>query len=117
MVHIILSTRCGYYEILDAIKESGTAVISFEEAVMAAFNRTRNISEDGGGAEPGVSMLKRYLGCYRVKDNNISFEDKRLWEFKYKLQYEEPRVKVVNSNESDDNDNTLLLAWNRDYLE
>jgi hypothetical protein len=107
----------GYYEILDTIKESGTAIISFEEAVMAAFNRTRNISEDGGGAEPGVSMLKRYLGCYRVKDNNISFEDKRLWEFKYKLQYEEPRVKVVNSNESDDNDNTLLLTWNRDYLE
>jgi hypothetical protein len=71
----------AYYEILDAIKDRNTAVISFEEAVMAAFNRTRNISEDGGGAEPGVSMLKRYLGCYRVKDNKISFDYKRLLEF------------------------------------
>ena len=33
----------GYYEILDAIKDSNTAIISFEEAVMKAFNRTENI--------------------------------------------------------------------------
>src|SRR5436309_3183751 len=49
----------GYYEILDAVKYSDTAeaVISFEEAVMAAFNRTQNISQNGCGAEVGVSML------------------------------------------------------------
>jgi hypothetical protein len=72
----------GYFEILDAIKESSgkaTAgvVISFEDAVKTAFNRSQNISENGTGAEPGVSMLKRYLGCYRVSDNNISLEDKK----------------------------------------
>ena len=104
----------GYYEILDAIRDNGEAKpISFEEAVKRAFNRTENVSYNGSGAEPGVSMLKRYLGCYRVKDNNISFEDKRLWEFRYKLQYEEPRIKVVSSN---DNDN-LLITWNKDYVE
>ena len=109
----------GFYEILDAIKNSGKSgvAISFEDAVMAAFNRTRNISENGCGAEPGVSMLKRYLGYYRVSDNNISLEDKTLWEFRYKLQHEEPRVKVVNSNEGDDNDNTLLPTWNKDFVE
>jgi hypothetical protein len=113
---------CGYYEILDAIKDSNTAtgavetaVISFEDAVMAAFNRTENISENGCGAEPGVSMLKRYLGCYRIADNIISFDDKRLWEFRYKLQHEEPRVKVV-SNSDGDNDNAVLLTWDKDLL-
>jgi hypothetical protein len=104
----------AYYEILDAIKESGTAVISFEEAVMAAFNRNHNVSYDGSGAEGGVSMLKRYLGCYRIIDNNISFDDNRLWEFRYKLQHEEPRVKVVSSSEEYD---TLLLTWNKDFVE
>ena len=105
----------GYYEILDAIKESGTAVISFEEAVMIAFNCTENVSENGFGGEVGVSMLKRYLGCYRIADNNISFDDRRLWEFRYKLQHEEPRVKVVNT--SNDYNGTLLLTWNKDYIE
>ena len=109
-------TYCGYYEILDAIKNSGKSgvAISFEDAVMAAFNRTENISYNVSGAEPGVSMLKRYLGCYRIADNIISFDDKRLWEFRYKLQHEEPRVKVVKSSEVDD---TLLLSWNKDYVE
>jgi hypothetical protein len=67
-------------------------------------------------AEPGVSMLKRYLGCYRVKDNKISFDDKKDREFRYKLQHEEPRVKVVNSSGNDGN-GTLLLTWNKDFVE
>ena len=111
----------GYYEILDAIKDSNIAIISFEEAVMKAFNRTENISYNGSGAEPGVSMLKRYLGCrYRrsiTADNNILFDDKWLWEFRYKLQHEEPRVKVVSSDGKDSDDKTLLLTWNKDYVE
>jgi hypothetical protein len=67
-------------------------------------------------------MLKRYLG-YRylrcIADNIISFNDKRLWEFRYKLQHEEPRVKVkvVNNSDADVGDNTLLLSWNKDYVE
>jgi hypothetical protein len=121
-IMIVDEKYCGYYEILDAIKDSigaGAAeaeVISFEDAVKAAFNRTENISHNGSGAEPGVSMLKRYLGCHRVPDNNISFDDKRLWEYRYKLQHEEPRVKVVSDNDDDD-DNNLLLTWNKDYIE
>ena len=118
----------GYYEILDAIKESSGkakagaeagAVISFEDAVKAAFNRTENISYNGSGAEPGVSMLKRYLGCRyrRISDNIIPLEDKRLWEFRYKLQHEEPRVKFVNSSGDDSDGKTLLLSWNKDYVE
>jgi hypothetical protein len=103
----------GYYEILDAIKNSGTAIITFKEAVMIAFNRNHNVSHNGSGAEPGVSMLKRYLGCYRVKDNNISFDDRRLWEFRYKLQYEEPRVNVVLSPD----DSSLLIKWKKDFEE
>ncbi|MFL6457559.1 MAG: hypothetical protein ACJ71G_11420 [Nitrososphaeraceae archaeon] len=35
--------------------------------------------------------------------------------FRCKLQYEEPRVKVINSD-GDDN-NTLLLTWNKEYIE
>ena len=103
----------GYYEILDAIKENDTAVISFEEAVMVAFNRTENVSQHGYRVESGVSMLKRYLSCYHIADNTISFEDKRLWELRYKIQHEEPRVKVVNIIDDD----TLLLTWNKDYVE
>jgi len=87
---------------------------SVEEVVRRAFNRTENVSYNGSGAEPGVSMLKRYLGCYRVKVNNISFDDSRLWQFRYKLQYEEPRVNVVNSSSDED---TLLLTWNKDYVQ
>ena len=113
----------GYFEILDAIKDSdsdsssnsGTAGISFDEAVTRAYNRTENLSYNGSGAELGVSMLKRYLGGRRVKDNNLSLDDKRLWEFRYKLQYEEPRVNVVSSN--DGYDETLLLTWNKEYVE
>ena len=117
---IVDEKYCGYYEILDAIKDSigaGAAeaeVISFEDAVKAAFNRTENISHNGSGAEPGVSMLKRYLGCHRVPDNNISFDDKRLWEYRYKLQHEEPRVKVIKSSSNVDNGTTLLIE-NKDY--
>jgi hypothetical protein len=108
---------------LDAIKDSATttgagakAVISFEDAVKA-FNRTEDLSYNGSGAEPGVSMLKRYLGCHRVPDNNISFDDKRLWEYRYKLQHEEPRVKVVDSSSQSDGNGTLLLTWNKDFVE
>jgi hypothetical protein len=81
---------------------------------MTAFNRNRDVSYNGSGAEPGASMLKRYLGCYRIADSNISFDYSRLWEFRYKLQHEEPRVKVVSSS---NDDNTLLLTWNKDYIE
>jgi hypothetical protein len=123
----------GYYEILDAIKNSSSnnttaKPISFEEAVKIAYNRTQDISYNGFGAEPGVSMLKRYMGGRHVKDNNnnLSLDDKRLWEFRYKLQYEEPRVKVVEGsydsksdgdNNSNNNNNTLLLTWNKEYVE
>ena len=47
--------------------------------------------------------------------NRISFDDKQL-EFSYKLQYEEPRVKVVSSDSDSDVDN-LLFMWNKDYEE
>ena len=61
-------------------------------------------------------LLKRYLGYrYRIADNIISFDYKRLWEFRYKLQHEEPRVKVV-SNSDGDNDNAVLLTWDKDLL-
>jgi hypothetical protein len=41
--------------------------------------------------------------------------DKRLWKFRYKLQHEEPGVKVVNrsGSDGDDGDDTLLLTWNK----
>ncbi|MFL6472986.1 MAG: hypothetical protein ACJ71H_19305 [Nitrososphaeraceae archaeon] len=68
----------GYYEILDAVKDSDAEAISFEDAVKKAFNRNQNVSQDGFGAEVGVSMLKRYLGGRRIVDNNVSFDDKRL---------------------------------------
>jgi hypothetical protein len=104
----------GYYEILDAIRDNREdKPISFEEAVKRAFNRTGNMSYNGRGAEEGVSMLKRYLGGRRNKDNNIPFNSTRLWEFRYKLQFEKPRVKVISS----DGNNTLLLSWNKDYVE
>jgi hypothetical protein len=70
---------------------------------------------DNCRGEPGVSMLKRYLGCYRIKDNLISFDGRRLWEFRFKLQYEESRVKVINS--SDCETSTLLFSWNQDIVE
>ena len=66
------------------------------------------MSYNGSGAEPGVLMLKRYIGYHFRKDS------KRLWEFRYKLQYEEPRVNVVNSSSDED---TLLLTWNKDYVQ
>jgi hypothetical protein len=37
--------------------------------------------------------------------------DRRIWEFRYKMQYQESRVKVVNSY-----DNSLLVSWNKDLL-
>jgi hypothetical protein len=99
----------GYYEILDAIRdngEEGNKPINFEEAVRRAFNRTENVSYNGIGAESGVSMLKRYLGGRRRnQDNNIPFDSERLWEFRYKLQYEEPRVKVIQQD-------PLVASWN-----
>ena len=115
LVNVVDYKYGGYYEILDAIKESGTAAISFEQAVMSAYNRSENIGENRHRAEPDVSVLKRYRGGRRITDNNISFDDTRLWEFRYKLQYEEPRVKVVNSSGKDGD--TLSLMWNKDYEE
>jgi hypothetical protein len=98
----------AYYEILDTIRdngEEGNKPISFEEAVRRAFNRTENVSYNGSGAEVGVSMLKRYLGGRRRnQDNNIPFDSERLWEFRYKLQHEEPRVKVIQQD-------PLLVGW------
>jgi hypothetical protein len=44
---------------------------------------------------------------------NLGFDrPKRIWEFRYKPQHEEPRVKVVNSD-----GDTLLVSWNKDYVE
>jgi hypothetical protein len=39
--------------------------------------------------------------------------------FAIKLQHEEPGVKVVNrsGSDGDDGDDTLLLTWNKDYVE
>jgi hypothetical protein len=62
-------------------------------------------------------MLKRYLGGRHAEDNNLSLDDNRLWKFRYKLQNEEPRVKVVNSIGDSDDGSTLLLTWNKDYVE
>ncbi len=53
------------------------------------------------------------LAAIVLQINNISFDDKRLWEFRYKLQYEEPRIKVASSNDIDN----LLITWNKDYVE
>jgi hypothetical protein len=56
--------------------------ISFEDAVKKAYNRNGN--------------LKGYLGYFAYDTNStILFDDKRVWEFRYKMQYEEPRVKVI----------------------
>jgi hypothetical protein len=107
----------GYYEILDVIKNSNTTAISFDEAVKIAYNRTENITYNGFGAEKGVSMLKRYLGGRRLTDNNLSLNYKRLWKFRYKLLHEEPRVKVVSSSSNHDVNKTLLLSWNKDYVD
>ena len=90
------------------MKNNSSEAISFVGAVMAAFNRNHNVSYNGSGPEPGVSMLKRYLGCYRIADKNISFDDKRLWEFRYKLQYEELRVQVVEQD-------PLSIIWVGDH--
>jgi hypothetical protein len=43
------------------------------------------------------------MGCRA----NALFDNKRVWEFRYKMQYEEPIVKVASS----DDDDTLLLIW------
>jgi hypothetical protein len=73
--------------------------ISFEDAVKKAYNRNGN--------------LKGYLGYFAYDTNStILFDDKRVWEFRYKMQYEEPRVTVVNSD-----DNSLLVSWNKDFVE
>ena len=42
-----------------------------------------------------------------IADNGISFDDKQL-EFNYKLQYEEPRVKVVEED-------PLSIIWVRNH--
>ena len=46
------------------------------------------------------------------RDDSL-FDDKRVWEFRYKMQYEEPIVKVASSNDDD----TLLLIWNKGHAE
>jgi hypothetical protein len=101
-LHIADDKYGGYYEILDAVKNNGEAAISFEDAVKKAFNRNE-----------GEGVLKQYLGCY-FQDSAIALDDKRLWEFRYKLQYEEPRVRVVNS---DGDGGVILVSWNKDHVE
>jgi hypothetical protein len=62
-------------------------------------------------------MLKRYLCGRRITDtnsNNLFLNNKSLWEYRYKLQYEEPRVKVVSGGDGSGN-GILLLTWKRSY--
>jgi hypothetical protein len=40
-------------------------------------------------------------------------DNKRVWEFRYKMQYEEPRIKVIDSKGNGD-DITLLVIWNKE---
>ena len=46
------------------------------------------------------------------RDDSL-FDNKRVWEFRYKMQYEEPIVKVASS----DDDDILLLIWNKGHAE
>jgi hypothetical protein len=57
-------------------------------------------------------MFKLYVGRYN-QDSNIRVDDKGLWEFRCKLQYEDHRVSVVNN----DDDKSLLVSWNKDLVE
>jgi hypothetical protein len=34
----------------------------------------------------------RYLDFFCYDSNNVLFDNKRVWEFRYKMQYEEPKV-------------------------
>ena len=62
--------------------------------------------------------LKRHLepfnyGGVGSNDNHL-FDNKRVWEFRYKMQYEEPRVKVIQQD-------PLIMSWllagqHREYL-
>jgi hypothetical protein len=51
-------------------------------------------------------MVKQYLGCYS-RYNTVTFDNKGMWEFRYKIQYEKPRVRVVNTD-----DITLSVSGN-----
>jgi hypothetical protein len=85
---------------IDVIARAAAAAttISFDDAVRKAYSSNGN--------------LKRYLDSFSHA-NGTSLFDKRVWEFRYKMQYEEPRVKVIGSKGNGD-DITLLVTWNKE---
>jgi hypothetical protein len=94
-LHVVDCKSGGYLEILDMVKHNhnhNLTPISFEDAVRKAYFL------DG--------KLKRYLYCFSQgnddddDDDNtdLLFDNKRVWEFRYKMQYKEPRVKAIQQD-------------------
>jgi hypothetical protein len=87
----------GYFEILSVVKNStiaagaaATTTVNFDDAVRKAYSMNGN--------------LKQYLDSFSRGNDTLLFDNKRVWEFRYKMQYEEPRVKVIQQD-------PLIILW------
>ncbi|MBV9176340.1 MAG: hypothetical protein JO297_04825 [Nitrososphaeraceae archaeon] len=89
LLPILFLYLCLRFEILKVVKNSArdaaaTATISFDDAVREAYNLNGN--------------LKQYLDSFSHANHTPLFDNKRVREFRYKMKYEEPRVKVVEQD-------------------
>ena len=70
---------------MDAVRNNTNLTpISFDDAVKKAYLL------DG--------KLKRHLYCFGQNSYVLFNNKKRVWEFRYKMSYEKPRVKVIHQD-------------------
>lgn len=96
-LHVADWKHYGYFEILKVVKNSATAAgaaatttVNFDDVVRKAYSLNGN--------------LKQYLDSFSLGNDGTLFDNKRVWEFRYKMQYEEPRVKVIQQD-------PLIILW------
>jgi hypothetical protein len=74
----------GYFDILGVVKNSARALAP------------TTISLD--------DVIKKAYSSFSHANDTPLFDNERVWEFRYKIQYEEPRVKVVEQD-------PLTICW------
>jgi hypothetical protein len=98
------TTECNNENDDHAVHDS-TRTISFDDAVKEAYCQNKEVSH-----YLGYSHMSTKDPNYKPpKPFDLDSHNPRLWQFRYKIQYEEPNIKVIQED-------PLIVSWNSTCL-
>jgi hypothetical protein len=89
----------------DRAADDSTRTISFDDAVKEAYCQNKEVSHYLGYSH----MNTKDPNYEPPKPFDLDSHNPRLWQFRYKIQYEEPNIKVIQED-------PLIVSWNSTCL-